>query len=155
MKKIAIILFIFLSLSGFSKIIVWNYLPTFKTPFEKIINVVASDIVIDTSKNITIYLCEAKFGGLNEEEAIVRTQVKGVYIINITSRMTEEQKIIVFIHELIHISQIENGRLKTGKNYVYFEDKLYTNKTAYLERPYEVEALKLSNKLYWKYRKQF
>lgn len=63
---------------------------------------------------------------------------------------------IVLCHELWHLKQYQEGRLKISEDHkkVYFEEKEYDNTRDYDTRPWENEAFSMQNKL-WKQYKEY
>lgn len=50
-------------------------------------------------------------------------------------------------HEMIHLSQYENGRLRRFENTLIWDGSPYDNATPYMERPWEIEAFKIQTQL--------
>lgn len=75
-----------------------------------------------------------------------------IYIININDNMFNQDRIKVFLHECVHISQINQKRLIVRKTFVWYEEVTYRSDSKYENRKYEINADELTNMLYWKYR---
>ncbi len=59
----------------------------------------------------------------------------------------------VYIHELVHILQFENGELSVNGDWQYvWRGRTYPSDTPYNSRPWEQEAFSRGRKLYKKYR---
>jgi hypothetical protein len=47
---------------------------------------------------------------------------------------------VTLAHEMVHVKQIANGKLKTVNGVNYWNGKRYSSRTKYLNQPWEVEA---------------
>jgi hypothetical protein len=47
---------------------------------------------------------------------------------------------LTLAHEMVHVKQIAKGKLKTVKGISFWNGKKYSNKTKYLDQPWEIEA---------------
>ena len=134
---------------------IYNYTDANSTLlFEKIFALVSKDLGIDTC-NIEIIICYSIFDDAsNVYGATIRRHSSNIYIMNLGEYISERDKPVIFMHELVHISQIEHSRLIIHKCSVWFEGKAYTNNIAYEDRAYEKEAIEKSCELYKKYKKE-
>ena len=118
--------------------------------FSDVFSIVAKDLGLDTAK-ITITICNAEFNpDINSQGSVNRYGTD--YWINIQD-LFKPEAIKVFIHELVHVSQSYHNRMRVMKYFVLFEGKAYYSNVPYSERPFEVEAMQLTDQLWSKYRK--
>lgn len=75
------------------------------------------------------------------------TSSKDLYTINIKKGLSDEQRILAFSHELVHVFQMIRGDLKIGWRRVSYRDLSYTKRSIskmlyqeYSSLPWEQEA---------------
>jgi hypothetical protein len=75
-------------------------------------------------------------------EAYITNPYEGAYTIFINPHNTKEDLVTIFAHELIHLKQYHEGRLKRLSNntLIFQSDTLTLKNDRYLERPWEIEA---------------
>ena len=59
-------------------------------------------------------------------------------VVNSTKRLTDMG--ITLAHEMVHVRQMAKGKLKSVSKGNTWNGKLYTNKTEYLDQPWEQDA---------------
>lgn len=47
---------------------------------------------------------------------------------------------ITLAHEMVHVKQLAKGKLKNVRGFSYWNGKKYSNRTKYLDQPWEIEA---------------
>ncbi len=47
---------------------------------------------------------------------------------------------LTLAHEMVHVKQLAKGKLKNVKGFSYWNGKKYSNRTKYLDQPWEIEA---------------
>jgi hypothetical protein len=119
--------------------------------FERVFALVSKDLDIDTC-NLEITISYSIFK--EPVKAATIRSAENSYVINISEYILEWDKPEIFIHELVHISQIEHHKLVIYRYSAWFEGKTYTNDIPYEERRYENEAMKGSRELTKKYCKE-
>jgi hypothetical protein len=112
-------------------------------------NIISNDLNLDS---VEIFIYDSQFNNSNQSTSILGVNQ---FAIHINNELLTTEAIKVFIHELIHVSQINEKRLKIYRYCTWFEGVVYNNDTPYSERKYEVEAMQLTEILWQKYRKQF
>lgn len=156
MRKLAIIVFLFLEINSFGKVTVYSYVPKIKLNFELIINTVAKDLNIDTANALNIMVCYMYHDTHNTNKSGLTQKInENTYVINIKYYFCDDKPINIFLHEMVHVAQMEIKRLKQGANYIYFEGVLYTGELDAEKLPFEIEAMDMTEILISKYRKQF
>jgi len=70
------------------------------------------------------------------------------YGINLLQSPNEVTLVKLLIHELYHVKQIIDKRLWISEKANWFDGTLYTSRSDYYERPYEVEAEKFTREFY-------
>ena len=154
MKKIILLFLLILSLGGKGQTIIQTNVDDEKVNYEYIFRLLQDDLKLIDCSNFTVYVSDSKFDKTTRRCGALHILDKNAYIINIDMEHFRRVRIKIFIHEMVHVSQIENKRMRIGKNYVYFEGEVSTNKTPHDKRAHEIEAMDLTKKLFWKYRKQ-
>ena len=149
MKKLTILL---LLLPMFSLAqIVNDYTSYNKVDYKELINMLKPDINVE---GVTIYISDLSLTNKHiGNTALVERLNDSVFNI-VMERVPKYIKVRVIIHELVHIRQMLDNRLKTGSNYAYFDGILYTEFPDRNILPYEIEAQNQTEKLYYKYRKE-
>lgn len=155
MKKSILTAFILLNnFWGFSQVTFHVNLLDKSINYNHLFSLIEKDIHLDSVRPISVYIAESKFNPTTDRYGVVGRLNDSTYVMNVDKEQFKSTQIRVFIHEMIHISQIENKRMKIGSNYVYFEGVVYGKDSTYEQRLYEVEAIELTDKLYMKYKKQ-
>ena len=126
--------------------------------YENIMSIVSKDLNLDTC-NINIIISYSTFDDQydnhNNYLASTRKIDCNTYSINITKCYNKKDEIISFIHELVHIQQIQQKRMVILSRSVWYDNVTYTNKDVFEIRNYETEAIKIANDLYFKNKKLF
>lgn len=121
----------------------------------KIYSLISSDLLLDTA-NIEIIISPAIFNENLSGVACVNFDKKSnVFIINVDKILIKKFKIKIFIHEIVHISQINQRKLILLSHTVWYEGITYTSNDIYDNRKYEIDANKISSFLYSKYKTNF
>ena len=63
-----------------------------------------------------------------------------IYVVTINSNQPVKDIGITLAHELVHVKQMIRGQLKTNGRSEFWMGKRYSNKTSYMNRPWELEA---------------
>jgi len=67
--------------------------------------------------------------------------VTGAYLVVIKPKRKLKEIALTLAHEMVHVKQLAKGTLKTTKNGVQvWAGKRFSKNTAYLSRPWEIEA---------------
>jgi hypothetical protein len=123
--------------------------------YELILSTVSKDLNLD-SANIPIILSYSCFDkNLRDYEEGSMNKFREIYMINISMNLTKNENILVFIHELCHVSQIYHGDLNIGKNGVLYKGVAYHSNIPHDERQFEIDANNLTLQLFKKYKGVF
>lgn len=76
------------------------------------------------------------------------------YGINLLQSPNKVTLVKLLIHELYHVKQIIDKRLWISEKANWFEGTLYTSRSDYYERPYEIEAEKFARDFYKAHKKE-
>lgn len=116
------------------------------TSLDTIINLTAQILRV---KNVTV-VC-VPIDDLEEAETYFAyiQGLEGYYLIKVHPNLSEDLLVESIVHECVHLSQSESGRLKRLEYGFWFEGKVYGFNTPYYLRPYEQEAYNLE--FYLKY----
>jgi predicted metallopeptidase len=117
---------------------------------------VAADLGLDTLPVRTIKVVQASFkttGIKPTDEPAAATQRlrNNDYLIALYCEMDTDRLVRVLLHEFVHILQMQTGRLQVFKHYIAFDGQLYTRTTEWQDRPFEMEAIAMADRLYEKY----
>lgn len=156
MKKLILILLIVFAtgmlLNGSSNIVSNNYDIKSTELFNRIITLTAKDLNLDTT-GLRIFVSQSKYNAKMTKEIGAITFADSIYSINMDEGLTKTFLIKIFLHELVHIAQIQQKRLLIMKVNVWFEGEIYSGNVPHDERKYEKEAMNKSNELLWKFHK--
>ena len=156
MKKLILILLIVFAigmfLNGSSNIVINNYDMKSTELFNRIVALTAKDLNLDTT-GLRIFVSQSKFNTKMTNEIGAINYKDGLYFINIDESLAKGYLIKIFMHELVHIAQIQQKRLVIMSVNVWFENVVYAGNVPHDERKYEKEAMNKSNELSWKFRK--
>lgn len=75
---------------------------------------------------------------------LTRELTPGYYMIDLNPRYSWHKLEKVLLHELVHVAQFHSGRLQTRENHFQFDNVAYPFSYPYSERPWELEAIKVS-----------
>jgi hypothetical protein len=79
----------------------------------------------------------------------------GYYQIFLNKDLSDKKLAVTLCHELVHIKQYEDGRLKTTKTGYVWEGKEYKYANVpYERRGHEIEAMRLQRKIYKEIKKK-
>lgn len=119
--------------------------------YERIFNVIAEDLNLSEA-DIKIVVSDFDDYSIRTY-GITKRESKELFTVKIKEQvLSRENKIRVFIHEMVHVSQMYDRRLRSLPAAVWFEGELYANDVPYYDRPYEIEADKMERMLYAKYK---
>jgi hypothetical protein len=77
----------------------------------------------------------------NEGMTLDLSAVTGAYLVVIKPKRKLKEIALTLAHEMVHVKQMAKGTLKTTKNGVQvWAGKRFSKNTAYLSRPWEIEA---------------
>ena len=71
----------------------------------------------------------------------------GIYMVDLNPAYSWHKLERVLLHELVHVAQFHSGRLKTNAKHFQFDNKAYPFHYPYSERPWELEAIRVSEKI--------
>jgi hypothetical protein len=122
--------------------------------FNHIYQTVAHDLGLDTMDvRIKIWQSFEQKHMPTSNEPVASTQKSGKrsYTIYIYYQMEGARLTTVIIHELVHVAQIQSGRMLVGRRSIIFDGQEYTKDIPYNVRPFEVEAMNRAEELFNKY----
>jgi hypothetical protein len=117
----------------------------------KTFNTILPELDLD-SADIDVFICSNTFNKSMTSPACVVMLNTNQFVINIDHESFKEDKILMIIHETIHISQIYHKRLIIRKSMIIFENVAYSSSISYNDRLYEVEAAEKTNEIFFKHK---
>jgi len=122
--------------------------------FSHIYKTVAHDLGLDTMDvRIKIWQSFEQKHMPTGDVPVASTQKSGkrAYTIYIYYEMDGARLTTVVIHELVHVAQMQSGRMIVGRKCITFDGIQYTKDTPYNVRPFEVEAMNIASELFNRY----
>ncbi|MDD4972514.1 MAG: hypothetical protein PHT07_24040 [Paludibacter sp.] len=120
----------------------------------EVYNTVSHDLGLDTV-DINIKVREAFFlknmPAKDQPAAATQKVGKKTYVIDIYYNLDTARLRMALIHELVHVSQMQAGRMIVGNKYIMFDGEKIMKEMPYQVRPFEVEAMTIADELFNKY----
>lgn len=151
MKKVILITALILTqATARTSPVIYNNIGKSRIPYEKILDLVARDLGLDTL-DFKLYISEA---GIFDNSTAGIHQIPGGVALIVNDGAIKQDAVDFFLHELVHVSQMMTRKLMVRKNGTWFDGKrIDTSQPDYLQ-PQEQEAIKKSTQLSQRYRKQ-
>lgn len=106
---------------------------------EAIMPSIIKQLKLESSQKMVMVKIEDEIPG-NEGLTLDLSESTGVYLVVLRPRRYLIDLAQTIAHEMVHVSQMAKGKLKTKGKFHYWCGKKYTNKTKYLDRPWEIDA---------------
>jgi len=81
--------------------------------------------------------------GPNSGITVDLSQTTGAYMVIIKPHRNLKDIGLTLAHELVHVRQLAKGVFKQRKTFNIWAGKKYSNKTAYLDMPWEIQAFSM------------
>ena len=107
---------------------------------EAILPSIVTQLKLDTCKKALLIRLYDECNG-NEGTTLDLSAVTGAYLVVIKPKRKLKEIALALAHEMVHVKQMAKGILKSAKNGDHmWAGKRYSKDTAYLSRPWEIEA---------------
>lgn len=153
MKKLLLIIFLLFASDVFlsaSLNIVNSYDSKRMELFNRIITLTAKDLNLDTAY-LRININRNRFNPMGTSEMGTTIYADSIYYIFLNNNLDKGLLIRVFIHELVHVSQIQQKKLIIMSGNVWFNGTVCAENELNYKRKYEEEAKIKTNELIKKY----